>query len=529
MFSTSYGGGAVRLAAASLWLLVLAMACATAAPLEPDEALVGVRQVVASEAARAFDDVALRFRVSSFASHFWVIDQLSRWDGRLAGPHYQRYFDTRFGLGEQDLAVLAAYAEVRRAHSGAMFVDAPDSARPIDLLAPPLSYEHFALSFLQAGDVEQAVATLELRGRDAASVRTVFGHFKERIDVLLLQADHLDSARDKLEALGVRGELRGYLARMASFFEVGDRLGAELVVEIVWAPDGYAQATQFGPHMVIPLPVTSALEEADLAGWLGVVVHELGHFFLSCMGSEQRWQASQRILNEVGVVNARRANVVDEALATALGNIVFMGRAFPEYVNAHVFYSYDPDYEYPYAIDSLARALAPHIEERINAWGSFDAGFVERVIAVHREVFLPMPRHHTRIALVYADDAQHASHFAGLFPGISQWHQVGNEAAFAADSTRRATLTRWVLTTASGVLADPERTQILAIPLLDRLARRVLAGRETACLQAQRRSTNGPFDFVAVGRTADDVRRLLIYAHTHVGIPADGAICLGND
>lgn len=474
--------------------------------------------------------VEVQWRVSGFASQFWIIDQLSRWDERLISPEYRRYFEVKGGVDAKDQAMLEAYAQVRRAHSGARFARvAEGQGMFLDLLSPMRSYEEFSQVFLGAENLEQAVSQAGLNSEEGEVLRAVFAHFEPRIERLLASADYLRYAAKRLEVLGRRGELGGYLSRMAAFFGVEERHRQGLVVEIVWAPDGFAQATQYGSQVVIPLPSTSAVEERDLAGWLGVIVHEFGHYFVSSMNSQWRQTASNRILNEVGVVNARRANVVDEALATALGNIVYMRRSFPEYFEERVFYSYDPDYEYPYAIDSLARALAPQLEVFLGQQGgAFDEAFLGRLIEIHREVFRPMPRHHTRITLVYAENVQMARTFVGLFPGIRQLHRVGNEAAFVADSARQHESPRWVLMTADRILEHPERAQILSIPLIDRLARRVHDGQESSCFQAYRRREHGPFDFVAVGRTADDLRRILIHAHTYVGIPAEMAICLSE-
>ncbi len=517
-----------------VFLCVLVSGCVSSGSKLTEE-MVGKQLVEGTGWSNVGERVEVKWRVSGFASHFWIIDQLSRWDERVISPEYRRYFEIKGDIDAKDLAMLEAYAQVRRAHSGAVFANRAELQGELqnvflDLLSPMRSYEDFSRSFLRANDVEQAIVTIGLRKKEAEVVRAVFEHFRPRIERLLLSNGYLKYSAKRLELLGYRGDLGGYLARLATFFDVDAVRRQAIVVEVVWAPDGFAQATQFGEHIVIPLPSTSAVEERDLVGWLGVIVHEIGHYFVSSMNSGRRQSASDRILSEVGVVNVRRANVVDEALATAIGNIVYMKRAFPEYFEDHVFYSFDPDYEYPYAIDSLARALAGPLE----AWlgqvdGAFDEGFWDRLVEIHRQVFRPMPRHHTRIALVFAESSQMAHYFVGLFPGIRQLHRVGNEAAFVADSARQQESTRWVLMTAAHVLEDPERAQILSIPLIDRLARRVQAGHETSCFQAYRRREHGPYDFIAVGRTSDDLRQILIHAHTYVGIPAEVAICLGDN
>ncbi len=516
------------------FLLVIASGCVSSGKNLSEE-LVGKQLVEGSGWSNVRAPVEVRWRVSEFASHFWIIDQLSRWDERVISPEYRRYFEIKGEINAKDLAMLETYAEVRRAHSGAVFANRVElqGGRQnvfLDLLSPLRSYEDFSRSFLQADDVEHAIVALALRKKEVEVIRMVFEHFRPRIERLLTASRYLKYSAKRLELLSYRGDLGGYLARMASFFRVDTALERAIVVEIVWAPDGFAQATQFGEHVVIPLPLTGVVEERDLAGWLGVIVHEIGHYYVSSMNSQRRQSASDRILSEVGVVNVRRANVVDEALATAIGNIVYMKRAFPEYFEDQVFYSFDPDYEYPYAIDSLARALAAPLEASLGQTnGAFDEGFLDRLVEIHRQVFRPMPRHHTRIALVFAENSQMARYFVGLFPGIRQLHRVGNEAAFVADSARQQESTRWVLMTAAHVLEDPERAQILSIPLIDRLARRVQAGDETSCFQAYQRREHGPFDFIAVGRTPDDLRQILIYVHTYIGIPAEGAICLGDN
>src|SRR5690606_23135189 len=95
-----------------VFLQVFVAGCVSSGHSQKEE-LVGNQLVEGRGWANAGVQVEVRWRVSEFASQFWIIDQLSRWDERVISPEYRRYFEIKGEIDAKDLAMLEAYAQVR--------------------------------------------------------------------------------------------------------------------------------------------------------------------------------------------------------------------------------------------------------------------------------------------------------------------------------------------------------------------------------------------------------------------------------
>jgi len=464
--------------------------------------------------------LSVRWRADAFASRFWVIDQLSRWSEFETYPAYRQDLEQRWKLSKVDERVLSDYADVRRKLSAGPPLGAFDLLPPDG--RPP---ERFAAAFFAADSVAKALDTLGLEGADRRVITTAFAHFDKRLTALLANAKHLEPARQRLEALATRAKMAGYLALMARFYDVTQRIESPLEILVLWAPDENQNATQVGRFMAIPVSARVAEHEPELASWVGVTVHEFGHYFASRVTPEARAQVNRRLL-ALGLVNRQHSNVVDEATQTALGNILFMReRLAPHFEDAN-FYAYEPDNDRPDAIDTLARALEGPVREHLSEPGSFASGYLEAVAAAHEKVFPPRPRHFTRVVEVFTDSKPLRNTFKGLFPAISRQITVSSTGLSALQTAPDGVVPRWVVV--SRDYAKQHRTDlsglaVSAVDLEEHMSRDALE----ACLRVGRRTTGG-LDFLALGTDSDALRRLLIRARGNVRLPLWEPLCVGH-
>jgi hypothetical protein len=259
--------------------------------------------------------------------------------------------------------------------------------------------------------------------------------------------------------------------------------------------------------MIIPLTDGVAGDPQALPGWLGVVVHEFGHQFLAYVSDARRDALSNRIAARGGLLQRRHANVVDEATQAALGNLLFMRERLPQFFEEGNVYSFEPDLDYPDLIDSLARAVEPLVKDALAKGQTFDAAFVDRVLAAQAAIAPPKLAHFSHVALLFAGSKQGRRDFDGLFWGRSRFNP--REAAeFVASSTAAPELSRWVVATSATLAANAAALEA-SLPALALAEKDLAGGAWAGCVRAAPRPS-GAWDVVVLAKDDAGLRRALI-------------------
>lgn len=245
--------------------------------------------------------------------------------------------------------------------------------------------------------------------------------------------------------------------------------------------------------------------------------------FLDRMKSFYGHQVSARIIEAVGLFNRRHMNVVEEATQTAIGNILFVRDRLPDSFDRRSFYDYETGLEVPHAIDSLARALEPLIEEELQKPGAFATSYVDRVLAAQKKTLGNPPRNHTHVALVLATSKGARNQFSGMFWGLDRWAGLPSDVdEFASRSMQQPTIARWVFLTTE----DAKKKDLLAkldLPVAKKLR---LTKRDAACMQSSTRASGRGYDFYAVGRDEEALRKLIIALHAAPVLPETRPLCV---
>ncbi|MBI5548264.1 MAG: hypothetical protein HY901_30660 [Deltaproteobacteria bacterium] len=363
----------------------------------------------------------LRWHTSRFHSLAFAIDGMSPPN---ANPRLKSLWAKSHALGDQEERLLSQYSSIRKRVVALEPHGTSDDAEKIaapgaDTLLPPENKggnEPFLLKLLLSSDLDGALKAFgaTLSGEEAESLRQVFTHFDRQLDDIWKNGALLEECRKKLETLAARSSIAGFLQSLARFYGVEEILLEPLEVELLWGSS--FRGTVMGRRMILFFPPDTKTDEGTMASKLGVVVHELGHYFEERMPVERKRAITTAMVEKAGYVNDGHPNILEEALQTAAGNIVFLKKHFPAAYDPNAsFYMYEAKLEYPFAIDALARRLAPILEKELEASSTFFPRFLDLALAEQRQVIPPLPRHFARASLVSGPAKQVAMLFKPLF------------------------------------------------------------------------------------------------------------------
>jgi len=215
---------------------------------------------------------------------------------------------------------------------------------------------------------------------DAARARELAARFESRAsDRWQATRAGLVAALDEYTAIAARPEVRALTARIAVLYRVpatGMRQTFELVARPRHASGSHAR--QLGELGVVEVTLGD-----DVTHKFAVVAHEMFHAWFGASPIEDQIALVERFASSADPIAAPAYGLLDEALATALGNgLVARAVAPAEYERRAAMPRglYDDR-----LIDTVAKAMLPALEARLAAGGSvFDDDFVpEYLRAVH--------------------------------------------------------------------------------------------------------------------------------------------------
>lgn len=455
--------------------------------------------------------VSLDWRADPFASVLWTIDQLSGWDADHTNALYREHFAA--DLSAHDWTALARYAQLRRRHSdpddGETSIEFPLGAELVS--GDDGAFTAFNRALVEHGSVREVADALGLDADEHAVLDETVRLLRPRVEAAIARTAHLERAAERLRALAAELGLPEFLERALDVYH-GAAPRAAIAVDVLWAP-GRVKATQHGSRIALPVPPAVASDETRAAEYLGIVAHEFGHAAVALLPLAERRRLTNTIVSH-GLPVLRQMNAVDEALQTALGNIAFVSAHAPHALNATMVHAYDRRSEFPYAIDALARVLAPAVTDALAGRTRDDfAALVTHALDQQTRLLGDAPRRHAPVALVYADTRAGARYFADTFPNVRRWTFAGEtqRAQFDALASRNPWIARWWLVT-----GDEQRDS----ELVERARRTMREGGHRACALAQPRGQGASYDFALAARDRDGLRRLLIAVHQAQQVPA---------
>lgn len=315
------------------------------------------------------------------ADVFEILDQVSAWWPEYVDGAYRAAW-IRDGRSQQgDSAFFVRYAQLRaryfdrdgqqttsrREGSGLFTSGRAAGADPV------------GAAFYASTSVEDAILRLDriVTPTDLAFLREFYAHFRTRTDLLTAETrSRTGPSRMATAGLLADPAVQRYVDRVAALFrDSASQTNAEtpdspLTALYVWWPDStQTRATPSGRALLLRLRPMSG----DTVNSADVVVHEAVHVFAAAMPPDRQLAMSALLLDGCAVPpRVRRLAVLEEPLATALGNIEFRRRFLPSRFSWSRRW-YGDDW-----VEVYARLLHPMLAERVDREQPIDASFIRQ-------------------------------------------------------------------------------------------------------------------------------------------------------
>lgn len=302
----------------------------------------------ARSAPRAPD--AIRFRVDAGypATLYYVIDNMAGGSFR-ASAYYWEFWRKRYGLGDGDRAALERYRGLR---------DAFEAGRG--------DGGAWALLFAGSRDLDEvwAKAAERLPAKDARALKAVVLRFDRKFRPYWnKRGGYLAREAARFEADGMPAKIAAFLARAAGVLELPGDFARDDIVVLAWHPGLKTSANmmhgfRLGRVLIVELP-----EDVGYEDQVDVAVHELVHDLFAAVPDTVR-----RSLSEQALKSDRRSGLfflqgMNEGLATALGQGLFIALNFPKRFNP------TGDW-YASGVDAFAKAIFPEVRRAVESGGT---------------------------------------------------------------------------------------------------------------------------------------------------------------
>jgi hypothetical protein len=324
--------------------------------------------------------VTFTYRVSKLTYLTHTLDCLAKLITCSTRPYAD---DWKPGWTSDDDAALAAWTRLRTRYSGNIV----DRDRAVE--APlPIPYHDrdldttLRIAGFGARDIDDYVERLAafMGASERAEARTILEGFAPRLDVKWrAQRPALVASLDAYVELGNRDDVRALLGSIAAFYAAGSH-GAYQTFELVARPADPSpmSATQLGEHAIVEV-----VANERPAGRYAVIAHEMFHAWFGASPIDAQVALVQRFITSGDPLAGPAWGLLDEVLATALGNGLVAGLIDRE---DHDVRASKPGgfYNDPF-IDPVAKALLPALEKRLASKGTlFDTELVtDYLAAVH--------------------------------------------------------------------------------------------------------------------------------------------------
>ena len=332
-------------------------------------------------AAAQLPSVVVRYREA--ADVFEMLDQVSAWWPEYVEPAYRLAWTDAHLLQPGDSAFFARYAELRARHFDRTGQDSHGNFREgsglftarSTLLADPM-----ASAFYQSDSLPQALGLLRgtLSVEETDFLRDFYAHFASRTSVLAAQTRSLtDGSRSATARTLEDPDVQKYLSLVSALFapvtDASDGRASFTALYVWWPDTNQAAATPNGGALVLRVRPRAG----EVVNSADVVAHETIHVFAARVSEAQQQSLSGALLDGCHApASLRRLAILEEPIATALGNIEFRRRFMPQR------FSWSRRWYGDAWVNVYARLLQPVLAERLMTGGALDARFASDAAAL---------------------------------------------------------------------------------------------------------------------------------------------------
>ena len=266
------------------------------------------------------------------ADTFEILDNASDWWPGYTESAYREFWTDSIGVSAVDSSLFERYARLRERYfdrTGQQNDDPRTSRSGLFTDRAVLSADPVAFAFYGSESMDEAFDRLGhvVEPGEVAFLRSFYDHFASRTAPLTAETQRsIAPSLARTQAVLRDSALADYLGKISTFFGVSDDVGFTALY--VWWPDAdRVVANPNGRFLLLRVRPY----EGEAVNSADVVAHEAVHVISAMQPDEQKRAVSDSVLAACpdALDRTRRLGVLEEPLATVLGNMEFRRRFDP--------------------------------------------------------------------------------------------------------------------------------------------------------------------------------------------------------
>jgi|GEM_PF-2545324 len=322
------------------------------------------------------------FRTSESANILDILDCTSNFMEGFCGDEgaYRAEWEKPGPLSPKSKEALQTWAGIRRKYYYDPDQDEKDPRKNRNGFFSTLGAidaDPVASAFYRATRVEDATGLLEdeLTSFERHDLQKSVQTLRPGMEGFLFESSAFDMLAEQTAQRLRRPDYFTFLKEIAKFYGVGGSL-TYTVIWNWWPPLKRDNATPTGSFLVIRKNPRTQLNWTDD----DIIFHEIVHTISARQPLTRKRALTEAFLDECYPGSIRKSRILEEPLAVAVGQMIYLKRFFPKRFESEKNWYADP------WVDRFARGLFPLVEEYFSAHRELDVGFAKRAGEICRKI-----------------------------------------------------------------------------------------------------------------------------------------------
>jgi hypothetical protein len=267
-------------------------------------------------------NVALQARFEPFANLAYQLDSVSGHSPQSQSENFSALWREKFLLSDEDRNQLEAWRKVRRSNVENS-QESGDFSFPMFPVqsAPSLDTKVRIAGLISLNEGEYTATVRKLTNtKDAETLAVVIRHFQPRFQKWW-DAEALPKGQkflDQTKMVLARESIQTRIDQFARFYEANFPAGTSVPFQLIYKPNTIPEGTS--GEQVANVALMEFMPRESAAMKVEVAIHELCHYFYGRAPAKKHRQLQRDFINLPSGQGLPVLNVLNEALATTLGN-----------------------------------------------------------------------------------------------------------------------------------------------------------------------------------------------------------------
>lgn len=302
--------------------------------------------------------VTVRAEYSPTANIFSTLDQVSNWWPGFTEAEYQSYWEKRFGLNQEDRILFKKYESLRFKYTNDPDQNEKDPLKNRNgffAMLGSIDSDPLAKAFYSSKSMDEALqkASRFLDAEDFQFLRDFYKHFEPNYSLLVKESIPFVETAKKLNKLISTAAISQYYDKVLRYFRAEGGINYQ-VLYVWWPPLKRTLSTPSGQYLLMYYNPELHKHNIDQ----DVVFHEIVHVISMRQPLPQKQKFTKIFLDNCQVgAKIKKQVILEEPLAVAIGQILFMEKFFPATFNQS-----DSLYRNSW-VSTLGRLITPLVRE----------------------------------------------------------------------------------------------------------------------------------------------------------------------